>query len=195
MKTKGSRTKEVIQRESLRLFSKKGYQAVTMKDICEACSLSRGGLYRHYNSAKEIFLEILEQDKENSEELLISSINSKRSPSELLGYFLEEQTDLLGGRKPSLSLAVYEFVQQHNDLRPFFENRFREAVRILTRLIQYGQERGDFKSGHAERKAIHIIMLLEGLKVSNPVISLSPEELNAALADIREMLIKYEEKK
>ena len=30
-----------------------------MKDICEKTGLSRGGLYRHYESTEQIFLEIV----------------------------------------------------------------------------------------------------------------------------------------
>ena len=42
------------------MFAEKGFTKVTMKDICEACDLSRGGLYRHYGSTQEIFEAILD---------------------------------------------------------------------------------------------------------------------------------------
>ncbi|MDV9966360.1 helix-turn-helix domain-containing protein [Clostridioides difficile] len=44
MPTKGEQTKQFIIDTSIMLFSEKGYSNVTMKDICEACNLSRGGL-------------------------------------------------------------------------------------------------------------------------------------------------------
>ena len=63
MPTKGEQTKQFIIDTSIMLFSEKGYSNVTMKDICEACNLSRGGLYRHFNSPKEIFISILNTHK------------------------------------------------------------------------------------------------------------------------------------
>lgn len=41
------------------LFFEKGYSNVIMKDICEVCNLSCGGLYRYFNLLKEIFISIL----------------------------------------------------------------------------------------------------------------------------------------
>ena len=37
-----------------------------MKDICEATSLSRGGLYRYFGSTKEIFIAMLQKNIEDS---------------------------------------------------------------------------------------------------------------------------------
>lgn len=55
MGTKSEQTKERILQEAWKLFAKKGYQAVTMTDICEKTGLSRGGLYRYYAGTGEIF--------------------------------------------------------------------------------------------------------------------------------------------
>lgn len=50
MGKKGNETKQHIKEQAKILFANKGFKEVTMKDICEATSLSRGGLYRHYDS-------------------------------------------------------------------------------------------------------------------------------------------------
>lgn len=50
MSLKGEKTKQDIREKAYQLFAEKGFKAVTMKDICELTGLSRGGLYRHYES-------------------------------------------------------------------------------------------------------------------------------------------------
>ena len=62
MGTKSEQTKERILQEAWKLFAKKGYQAVTMTDICEKTGLSRGGLYRYYAGTGEIFSELLSRE-------------------------------------------------------------------------------------------------------------------------------------
>ena len=47
MGKKGDLTKAAIQQKALALFVERGFKDVTMKDICEATGLSRGGLYMH----------------------------------------------------------------------------------------------------------------------------------------------------
>ena len=52
MGIKGDKTKQFIKQQAKVLFADKGFKNVTMKDICEVTELSRGGLYRHYNSTE-----------------------------------------------------------------------------------------------------------------------------------------------
>ena len=59
---KGTKTKEKIRQQARRLFAEKGFQAVTMSDICERTGLSRGGLYRYYSGTGQIFSEILVEE-------------------------------------------------------------------------------------------------------------------------------------
>ena len=67
MGNKGNRTKELICAEAYKLFAEKGFKDVTMKDICERTGLSRGGLYRHYDSTEQIFLEIIHALMQNQQ--------------------------------------------------------------------------------------------------------------------------------
>ncbi len=59
---KGSKRKLDIQRATKVLIIEKGYSAVTMADINEMLKLSVGGLYYHYHSVEEIFLDIVENE-------------------------------------------------------------------------------------------------------------------------------------
>ena len=88
MAEKGDKTKLSIVKTAAGLFSQKGFTAVTMKDICEACDLSRGGLYRHFGSTKDIFIEVLERDKNDAEESLDQAITMGLSPKKLIEGFL-----------------------------------------------------------------------------------------------------------
>lgn len=69
MSLRGEKTKQDIREKACQLFARKGFKEVTMKDICELTGLSRGGLYRHYESTEQIFLEIVNDfsDKQKSE--------------------------------------------------------------------------------------------------------------------------------
>ena len=96
MAEKGDKTKQFIIQASAGLFSQKGFTAVTMKDICEACNLSRGGLYRHYGSTKEIFIEVLERDKNDAEVSIGQAIDLGLSARKLMdGFFSFRKTTLL----------------------------------------------------------------------------------------------------
>ena len=52
-------TRERILREALRLFAMNGYEAVSVSDIAGALGMTKGALYRHYGSKRDIFDHIL----------------------------------------------------------------------------------------------------------------------------------------
>ena len=90
MGKKGDETKRLILEKAMALFAKKGFKNVTMKDICIDTGLSRGGLYRHYESTNQIFSEIIDILMNTQDNELSSKIeNEVPAPvilDEILGY-------------------------------------------------------------------------------------------------------------
>ena len=180
MLKKGDKTKQSIISESKKLFSKRGYATVTMKDICEICDLSRGGLYRYFGSTKEIFIEILNEDKEDAEKILRESIANNVSAIELLQAFLHERkiTTILGDSQ-GLVFAIQEFAHIESDHHDYMRERCQSAVSALSLLLQYGQEQGDFKCFDVHSTALHILLLLDSLESNAKVLGFSEEVVDS----------------
>lgn len=54
-------TKEKVLLESLKLFSKKGYDAVGVEEIANAVGIKAPSIYKHYKGKKDIFEAIFEE--------------------------------------------------------------------------------------------------------------------------------------
>ena len=54
-------TKQRILQEALRLFSRKGYDAVSVEQIADAVGVKAPSLYKHYKSKQDIFDAIFEE--------------------------------------------------------------------------------------------------------------------------------------
>ena len=52
-------TKEKILLTALRLFARDGYEAVSVGQLADALGLTKGALYKHYKSKRDIFDSIL----------------------------------------------------------------------------------------------------------------------------------------
>ncbi len=52
--SKGSKTKDKILKQSLKLFSIKGYKATTVRDIAGAIGIKQSALYNHFKNKDEI---------------------------------------------------------------------------------------------------------------------------------------------
>lgn len=57
-------TKQIIQEEALKLFSERGFEAVSIRTIADAVGIGNSALYKHYSSKQAIFDAIVESSKE-----------------------------------------------------------------------------------------------------------------------------------
>jgi AcrR family transcriptional regulator len=62
-----AKTRRNILGSARRLFSEKGYDAVTVDEVMEYCSLTRGAFYAHFKSKAELYREALKYSAANSE--------------------------------------------------------------------------------------------------------------------------------
>ena len=61
-------TKELILEESLKQFSKKGFDGTSMSDIAKPLGISKAALYKHFESKQQIFDEIITESEEKYKE-------------------------------------------------------------------------------------------------------------------------------
>ncbi|MFJ6569511.1 TetR/AcrR family transcriptional regulator [Streptomyces sp. NPDC091292] len=54
-------TRQVLLRESRRLFAARGYGAVGLSEIVDAAGVTKGALYHHFGSKEELFRAVLEE--------------------------------------------------------------------------------------------------------------------------------------
>lgn len=57
-------TKEIIMEEALKLFSEKGFEAVSIRTIADAVGIGNSALYKHFKNKQAIFDAIVEASKE-----------------------------------------------------------------------------------------------------------------------------------
>ena len=109
MGKKGDETKRYIKEKALSLFAEKGFKNVTMKDICAETGLSRGGLYRHYNSTCKIFSEIIDGLMKAQNDEFSEKMKKGIAAAEILDEILNRYKCEMRDSENSLSLAIYEY--------------------------------------------------------------------------------------
>lgn len=185
---KSEETKGFILNKARDVFCNKGYISVTMKDICDETGLSRGGLYRHFASTKDIFIAQLELHKNNSDKILDDAIKSNVPAPLLVEGFFKQQIDEITSDKKQITFAVYEFSVHEKNYSDIFKERFNEAVRILTKLLEYAIKTEGFKIYNVHEASKHIIHTIEGLKISNSILNLSKNEVIDQINHLKSVL-------
>lgn len=192
MSVKGDRTREVIRKKAYGLFAEKGYKAVTMKDICEATGLSRGGLYRHYESTEQIFLEIMDgfsnRQREEIESKIKRGISACGILEELLLRYKEEMVDC----ENSLSLAIYEFYSD-----PAVSKTDNSVVRqyeaskgAWRELIDYGISTKEFLSVDPEGIFHLVVFAYQGVRMYSRLMEMDERIPGQIVNEVKRLLIR-----
>ncbi len=181
MGDKSALKKQYIIEKAREVFVEKGFKSVTMKDIVEACDISRGGLYLYFESTEDVFLEVLNQEK--GEDALVGGVSKDSAPTELLTVFLKAQKKDLLSKKGSLIMAVYEFYfgNKVNKKNNFIYKQFDEGVKILEKIIEMGIASGEFYDVDPSATAKNIMLTLEGLRINSLSFGISEKTVDEQL--------------
>ena len=78
-------TRENILHTALRLFARNGYEATSVSDIASELGMTKGALYKHYKSKRDIFDNIVERiyqiDVERAKKYGVPEETYDKSPS------------------------------------------------------------------------------------------------------------------
>lgn len=74
-------TKEKIMDVALHMFSERGYEAVSIRDICGEVGIKESTLYYHFKNKMDILDSLIAKFKEHIEELLIHIDEMPQMPS------------------------------------------------------------------------------------------------------------------
>lgn len=169
MSDKSVQKKKYILETARKVFQEEGYKQVTMKDIVDACEISRGGLYLYFSSTAEIFEELLKQEQESEpEDAFGEGIPQEAAASAVLALFLKEQKKELLSKKNSLTVAIYEYYFENKlpAKQNYLKKQFDIALFVLEKLISEGVSTGEFYCEDPHGAASNMMYVLEGLRVA-----------------------------
>ena len=184
MGEKSEQKREFILRQAKEVFARKGFRTVTMKDIVEACEISRGGLYLYFGSTEEIFREILLSELEGGGEDVTVHLTKESTMADILMLFLKEQKKIILRKKQDIAIATYEYLfanKPEKKTENMLYNQFETGVMVLTRILEEGVKREEFYCQNAKVEATNIMYVLEGMKICAKTFGLSESKVDQEL--------------
>lgn len=135
-------TKDNIIETANQLFLEKGYQNVTILDICEACKISKTTFYYHIKSKEDIILNFYDSLTHNISQFLMSILIMDNYWDQLLMFFeaLVKEASKYGTDFFS-QMMISNLKEDYGsyDLRD-------ELTQIAVMIIKKGQETGQIRN-------------------------------------------------
>jgi len=151
---------------AMEIFVQKGYSNTTINDIAGRVSLSKGAIYHHFSSKKEIFMSLIA----HWETLTFPDFYDKkivnRGAIKTLEHFADSIVDVYNKRK-YVFLAESEFLSlanQDKDFKKELEKLYEKLLNLFDLVINKGIRLGEFKENDSENTSL---LLLSGFQTIN----------------------------
>lgn len=161
------RLKERILHEALRQFSAKGFMATSTTDIITAVGTSKGGLYNHFQSKDQLFLEALSHARKIWRERNLFGLEEIERPCDKIIQLLTNykdrylvDTENIPGGCIFINLTV-ELSDQHPHLAEPVAEGLERLKGMLKRLLEQERTAGTLKEHANINEAVD--MLFSGL--------------------------------
>ena len=137
---KKAETRRTLQREALRLFAAKGYEATTVEEIAGAAGVSSMTFFRYFPTKEDVVMQDYQDD------LIESSIGSQpadRPPIERLQHGLRASLAIAYPVVRESLLARMRLIQSTPALRARLWEHLHETERLIARALSRGAERSE----------------------------------------------------
>lgn len=188
MSRKGDRTKHNIALAARKLFAAKGFSKVTMQDICNASGMSRGGVYRHFDSTGDVFTYIINEEQEKALASLKLAIKTRVPAYKIFDRFIRARIAQVLDDETSIDNAVTEFVSGNPEGAAFLAENIEKSVKIVADIIRICRSEGIFSCSDPEGMARQILWTIEGMSKHNALIKVTDSEVEEQIRLFYEML-------
>lgn len=146
-----------ILNKALELFSSKGYEATSVREICEASGLTKPTLYHFFGSKEGVYRALVEGAlREVHNELLAQLAGPGDSPQRLRGMarhylaFAQERRDL--------ARFLMALIHNPGSAPPTdFAGFYRELLEGVARCLDEGVARGELQPGRTDVRLINLM--------------------------------------
>ncbi|HMN59496.1 MAG TPA: TetR/AcrR family transcriptional regulator [Anaerolinea sp.] len=151
----GTSMRDRILQEATRLLVRSGYDGIAMREIADACGISKAGLYYHFTDKEALFLAILDQSLDTLGGIIHEAAQQAGGAREQLAFFVRAIfTHLSSDQRTLIRLAGQEMGKLTPTVREQFAQRYyNEFVGGLAGMIEQGIRAGTFRPAHPQTAA------------------------------------------
>ncbi len=158
--------REQILASARRCFIENGYHPTRMDDIAKTAKLSKGGVYFHFKSKKEVFESLVKEEYETSMAFIKQVTESEASILEKMqvlgGYYLSYFTQKPDA--PRFFIVMGEMSLRDQELAKLLLEMQSNFINEVAKLIEQGTREGYLREIDSVAVAAILKALLDGIE-------------------------------
>jgi AcrR family transcriptional regulator len=152
------RRKNQILEAAIKIFSEKGFEGSTTKEIARKARVSEGTIFRYFKTKKDILINLINILTEKALFKFIEEVESGLDTGEALKYLLKLHYSMITQNYQLLKTIFYE-IQFHKELREaFYKNVVSKVLAVVEKNIAEYNIRDDIPSDLAAETLLGIFL-------------------------------------
>ena len=154
-----------ILEAALTIFIKKGYSDTRMDDIVQEIGLSKGAIYHHFQSKRDLFIALIEHWMDQFSAIERGE-KMRAKPSTEIIKEIGRFTAKVFKRNPNWFLVepeIWAFANRDKEINELASQLYSRVLSEFEALIRRGIEFGEFRNVNARMIAMSIMTSLHGM--------------------------------
>lgn len=138
-----SRTRQNILQSARYLFSTNGFNEVTVNQVMEDCSLTRGAFYAHFKSKADLYQQALKFSASKSElaKTKPDDLSNKQWVEKLLDIYLSEE-HINGIRPCPLAFLATDIASRDSETKHTYQQAYQSMNHIINQYMGITSQNG-----------------------------------------------------
>lgn len=146
-------------------FLEKGYFATRMDEIAREAGLSKGGIYFHFDSKKDIFRSLVEREYEQAMEFIGGVIDSDSDIATIIADLGRHFTERFATTDaPRFMAIIVEMGLRDEEIRQMLLQLQQNYIDRLANILEQGMEKGQLKEVDPESAALLLKAIIDGIQ-------------------------------
>ena len=162
---KNKTTKNKILDAAFNVFVRNGFNDTTMSHIVRESGLSKGAIYHHYNSKKDLFISLIDHWEVYSFPDFYSGDNVGETATKTLQRFADVVFKTFN-EKPHIFLAEIEFwalANKDEEINARSKVLYDKILKLFELVLQKGIRNNEFKKIDTRIIAIELLSIFQGI--------------------------------
>ena len=153
-------TKAHILREAERLFAKHGYSGVSMREIAEACKMTKANLYYYFKDKESLYVQVLEADMLALISALEQASQQGGTCREKITRFAETFMNLVREKNTLIQMTMRHFGGLEREIRGLVRRYRVHLMEPIERVLQEGVRRRELCALNTRLAALSLLGMM-----------------------------------
>jgi AcrR family transcriptional regulator len=157
-------------------FMRAGYFATKMDEIARESGLSKGGIYFHFDSKRDIFRSLVEREYNRDMEFIDGVLDSERDiTSILIGLGEHFVQQFAATDKPRFTAIIAEMAIRDDEISDMLQQLQDSYIERLASVLDRAMDEGQLRQVDATTTAILLKAIIDGIQAGVAVGGSSPD--------------------